>query len=94
MEERKGGRREGGTVKRREEGRQVGKKEGRKERRKGKRKRWRKEGSKERKEGGREGDKCKVKKKKLMTSKLNEATVSLSVLIGLKMKSMSTQHTQ
>lgn len=70
---------------------------------------WQKENKGERgggREGGerkatqrREGEKkegkwCKVKKSKLMANKLSEVTGSLSILIGLKMKSMSTYHTQ
>ena len=70
---------------------------------KGQRGEGREAGRKEGQEGGREGGKkggkeggkwCKVRKSKLVANKLNEATGSLSVLIGLKMKSMSTFHTQ
>lgn len=54
-----------------------------------------KEGREGGKTGGSEGDKWhQVKKNKLVVNKLNEATVSLSVLIGLKTKSMSTYYTQ
>ena len=87
MEKRKGEEKEGGTAKKKEEGKQwARRKEERREQRGG-----RKGG----REGGREkGRECKVKKKKQMTNKLNKATVSLSVLIRLETKSMSTHHTQ
>lgn len=73
----------------REGGQETGWLEGRKAR-KGGRGRGREGGEKE----GRDGVKYEVKKNNLIANKLNEATGSLSVLTGLKMKSMSIHHTQ